>query len=363
MKIRVTARNQIVILFLLSTFLLTACLPAAPEPPAPDVPVTGPTAEPVGDWLEIYFTDPDAPNASDFEDGPDEALAAAIDAARLTVDVAVYNLNLWSIRNALLDAHARGVVVRVVVESDNMDRDEIQDLVDAGIEVLGDRQEGLMHNKFVVIDRYEVWTGSMNFTLNGVYEDDNNLLHFRSRDIAEDYLVEFDEMFVQDMFGPYAIPLTPNPVVMVDDTVIEVYFSPDDGVQARLVELLNAAQSSIHFLAYSFTADSLGEVIRSKAAAGLTVAGVMEADQVATNTGTEYDPFLQAGLNVLLDANDDLMHHKVFIIDESIVVTGSYNFSSSAEERNDENLVIIHNPDVAAAFMNEFWRVYNQARP
>ncbi len=363
MQFRQTARSQNILLALLLAILTTACLPAATKPSAPEVPPQGPTVQPVGDWLEIYFTDPDAPNASDFEDGPDEALAAAIDAARLTVDMAIYNLNLWSIRDALLNAHARGVVVRVVVESDNMEGDEIQDLVDAGIPVIGDRQEGLMHNKFVVIDRYEVWTGSMNFTLNGAYEDNNNLIHFRSREIAEDYLTEFNEMFEQDMFGPYTVPETPNPLVTIGDTVVEVYFSPDDGVRARLVELLNAAQRSIYFLAYSFTSDPLGEAIRAKAASGLTVAGVMEADQVATNTGTEYDPFLQAGLNVLLDANDDLMHHKVFIIDESIVVTGSYNFSSGAEQRNDENVIVIHNADVAAAFMEEFWRVYNRARP
>ncbi|MEW6094725.1 MAG: phospholipase D-like domain-containing protein [Chloroflexota bacterium] len=57
------------------------------------------------------------------------------------------------------------------------------------------------------------------------------------------------------------------------------------------------------------------------------------------------------------------MHHKVMIIDESILITGSYNFSSSAEERNDENLLIIHSPEVARVFMDEFWRVYGRAQP
>ncbi|MEW6094723.1 MAG: phospholipase D-like domain-containing protein [Chloroflexota bacterium] len=331
--------------------------------PASETSTTEPVAVPVDGWLDIYFTDPSALHASDYEGGPDEALAAAIDASRLTVDVAVYNLDLWSIRNALLDAHARGVVVRVVAESDNLDGEEFQDLIEAGIEVLGDRREGLMHNKFVIIDRSEVWTGSMNFTTNGAYEDNNNLLHIRSSEIAEDYLVEFDEMFVDDLFGPDIRAVTPNPAVTVDGTLVEVFFSPDDGVQARLVELLESAQDSIYFLAFSFTADPLGEAIRSRATAGVTVAGVMEAEQVASNTGTEYDPFLQAGLDVFQDASEGLMHHKVIIIDERIVVTGSYNFSSSAEERNDENLLIIHSPEVAKVFMDEFWRVYGRAQP
>jgi phosphatidylserine/phosphatidylglycerophosphate/cardiolipin synthase-like enzyme len=350
-----------IILSLFCAFWLAGCVPAQPSPTS--LPDAGPIVHSAGEGLDIYFTDPSAPHAAEFVGGPDEALAAAIDAARLTVDVAVYNLNLWSIRDALLDAHARGVTVRVVTDSDNLDGREFQDLMDAGIPVIGDRQEGLMHNKFVIIDRYEVWTGSMNFTTNGAYEDNNNLLHIRSRDLAEDYLVEFEEMFSQDMFGPYTLPLTPNPVVSVGDAVVEVYFSPDDHVQERLVGLLDSAQESIYFLAYSFTANPLGDAIRRRAAAGVTVAGVMEAEQVSSNPGTEYDAFLQAGLNVLLDGNDGLMHHKVMIIDESIVVTGSYNFSSSAEERNDENLLVIHDQDAARAFMEEFWRVYNRALP
>jgi phosphatidylserine/phosphatidylglycerophosphate/cardiolipin synthase-like enzyme len=362
MESRKTARSQPVIILLVLT-IMTACIPDTTQVPTPETSTTEPVAEPVDGWLDIYFTDPSAPHALDYEGGPDEALAAAIDAARLSVDVAVYNLDLWSVRNALLDAHARGVVVRVVAESDNLDGDEFQDLIEAGIEVLGDRREGLMHNKFVIIDRFEVWTGSMNFTTNGAYEDNNNLLHIRSSEIAEDYLVEFNEMFVDDLFGPDIRAVTPNPVVTVDGTLVEVFFSPDDGVQAHLVELLGSAQESIYFLAYSFTADPLGEAIRSRAAAGVTVAGVMEAEQVASNTGTEYDPFLQSGLDVLQDANEGLMHHKVIIIDERIVVTGSYNFSSSAEERNDENLLIIHSPEATRIFMDEFWRVYGRAQP
>lgn len=358
-----TSRNQLLIISLSLIFSIIACVgPATPTPTIPDSPTL--PSGPSSGWLEIYFTDPAAPNASSFEGGPDEALAAAIDGARLSVDVAVYNLNLWSIRDALIHAYNRGVTVRVVAESDNLDGEEFQDLMDAGIEVLGDRREGLMHNKFVVIDRSEVWLGSMNFTTNGAYEDNNNLLRVRSVQVAEDYTTEFNEMFEQDLFGPDDLAETPNPVVTIDGTEVEVYFSPDDGVADRLVELLDGARQSIYFLAYSFTSNDLGDAIRARADAGVTVAGVMDDGQVASNTGTEFDPFRQAGLDVRLDGNENgLMHHKVIIIDGSIVVTGSYNFSASAEERNDENVFIIHNSDVAAVFMEEFWRVFDQAQP
>ena len=101
--------------------------------------------------------------------------------------------------------------------------------------------------------------------------------------------------------------------------------------------------------------------IRTQAEAGLDIRGVMDKEQVASNTGTEYDPFKQAGLDVRIDGNDGQMHHKVFIVDGKIVVMGSYNFSKSAEEKNDENIIIIYNEKVAGFFMQEFERVYAQA--
>ncbi len=88
----------------------------------------------------------------------------------------------------------------------------------------------------------------------------------------------------------------------------------------------------------------------------------MESEQVKSNIGTEFDPFSQAGLDVLLDGNEGLMHHKVMIIDESIVIFGSYNFTNSAETKNDETLIVVYNEEIAAQFMNEFQRVYSQAQ-
>ncbi len=359
----------------LACSLFTGTAPRSADVPADISPVTATTAPSTavpalkeiplqvgygvsGPWFELYFTDPTNPATKQKVGGPDEPLVTAIDSARLSVDGAIYSLSLKSIRDALIRAHRRGVQVRVVMESDNMDRAAPQALKDAGIPMLGDRREGLMHNKFVVIDRSEVWTGSMNFTDTGTYSDNNNLMLIRSTKVAEDYTTEFNEMFVDDKFGTHVVAATPNPTVTINGTRLDIYFSPDDNIQPKLVDLLNNAQSSIYFMAYSFTADPLGEVIRQKAAAGVTVAGVMETDQVKSNVGTEFDSFRIAGLNVKQDGNSGLMHHKVMIIDSQIVVMGSYNFTASAEDTNDENLIVIYNPEIAGQFMQEFQRVY-----
>jgi phosphatidylserine/phosphatidylglycerophosphate/cardiolipin synthase-like enzyme len=315
-----------------------------------------------GGWFQLYFTNPQSPLASQKTGGPDGPLAAAIDSARLTVDVAIYSLSLNSIRDALLRAHDRGVRVRMVMESDNLDRSDPQKLKDAGIPILGDRREGLMHDKFVVIDNSEVWMGSMNFTDSGAYTDNNNLMRIRSVKMAENYTKEFEEMFVDDKFGPDIVAETPNPRVTIDGTPIDVYFSPDDKVQASLLDLLSNVQDSIYFMAFSFTDDSIGDAVRTRAQDGFDVAGVMETEQINSNIGTEFDLFKQAGMDVLRDGNEGQMHHKVIIIDETIVAFGSYNFTNSAETKNDENLIVVYNADIAAQFMAEFQRVYKQAK-
>jgi phosphatidylserine/phosphatidylglycerophosphate/cardiolipin synthase-like enzyme len=230
------------------------------------------------------------------------------------------------------------------------------------VEVVGDSGPGLMHNKFAVIDRLEVWTGSMNFTLNGAYRSANNLVRLRSMQLAEDYLAEFEEMFTDRRFGPGSPANTPNPLLSVDGTQIEVYFSPDDGTANRLAALIEGAKGSIYFLAYSFTDDELAEALVERGEDGIEVAGVMDAGQAKGNLGSDYDFFRKYGLEVRLDSLPGSMHHKVMVIDGRIVVTGSYNFSQNARARNDENTLIIHSEEIAGLFMGEFQHIFAQAK-
>lgn len=356
----VTLCGTPLVLVIMAIFL-TSCSysgedqPSSSTDPADQVP----SATSLPGWYSIYFTDPRSPTDNTWHGGPDEALVAAVDRARLSVDVAIYDFNLWGLRDALSSAHRRGVTVRMVTDSDNLDGAEIQELKDGGIPVLGDRRQGLMHNKFIVIDRLEVWTGSMNFTLNGSYRNDNNLIRIRSSQLAASYITEFEEMFVDDNFGPSSPANTPYATISLEDTLIEVYFSPEDETTGHLLELIDSAQESIHFLAFSFTADDIATAMLERAQAGVSVSGVFEESQYHSNIGTEFDHLLSAGLDVRLDGNPRSMHHKVIIIDEQIVVTGSYNFSASAETRNDENTLIIHNSEIASQYLSEFERVFS----
>jgi phosphatidylserine/phosphatidylglycerophosphate/cardiolipin synthase-like enzyme len=106
----------------------------------------------------------------------------------------------------------------------------------------------------------------------------------------------------------------------------------------------------------------LSEALIERAKSGVTVTGVFDKDQYHSNSGTEFDTLRQAGIDVRLDGNPRLMHHKVLIIDQQTVITGSYNFSNNAEQKNDENTLIIHNQEIAAQYVTEFHQIYNLAQ-
>ena len=342
-------------------FLLTACEQTNSQPTR-QIRDLGENAA-SGESIQVFFTNPDLPEAGSFRGGLDVQISQAIDSARLSVDVAIYDLNLWSIRDALIDAHQRGVRVRMVVESENLDREEFGDLKDAGIPVLGDRGEGLMHNKFIVIDGQEVWTGSVNFTTTDMYLNNNNLLRIRSVKLAENYTHEFEEMFVNDLFGDAGLADTLHPRLSIAGLPVESLFSPDDGVAQAIIAHLSEATTSIAFLAFSFTSDAIADALISRARNGVSVSGVMEEAQVNSNTGSEYERLRMEGVMVRLDGNRRNMHNKVMIIDERIVITGSYNFTASGERRNDENILIVEDQELATRYMSEFKKIFDHSRP
>lgn len=96
--------------------------------------------------------------------------------------------------------------------------------------------------------------------------------------------------------------------------------------------------------------------MRNRFKSGVDVRGVFEARQVDQHS--EYEKLAEAGLPVVKDGNSGAMHHKVIVVDEETVITGSYNFSKNAEKRNNENLLIIKgNREIAAAYLAEFEKI------
>ena len=316
-------------------------------------------AEPTG-ALQVYFTAPRYPDTGDRTGGLDMKLVAAIDRARERVDIAAFELNLPTVTEALIRAHQRGVRVRLVTESDYDDRLGPIELRRAGIPVVNDNRSGFMHNKFVVIDGQETWTGSWNFTVNCTFRNNNNALVIQSPLMAANYMAEFDEMFERGEFGPTSTDDTPHPFIDLNGIQIETIFESEGDSRTRMIELINESDSSIAFMAFVFTDSDIAQAIIDRHRAGVHVMGVMESRNIG-GLGSEFETFERAGIDVFRDGNPYALHHKVIILDESVVITGSYNFSANAARNNDENVLIIHSPDVAAIYLEEFDRAYDEA--
>jgi len=365
------AAGFVATLILAIVYLLGSGETAEPAEYSEAMPVVAERAASGGeeDPLLVFFTDPQYPdNPADRQGGLDKALAADIARAQFTVDVAAYDFDLQSVADALVEAHESGVRVRLVTDSDNAEEPAVRQLKSAGIEVVEDEREAIMHNKFVVIDEAIVWTGSWNLTESGTYRNNNNAVRIVSDLLAKNYTVEFEEMFEDREFGSASPADTPYRQVIIengdkDDGIrIESYFAPEDQVAEKLLALVKEAEESIRFMAFSFTDDSLGNAMMNQDEAGLTVQGVFEergADLEYSEFGRMYSA--QPRMDVRLDGNTYMMHHKVIILDNETVVLGSFNFSKSADEMNDENILFIHDKDIASLFRAEFKRIYREA--
>ncbi len=318
------------------------------------------------DWYQVYFTNPIYPDdQANHHGGLDEPLTAFINTAQKSVDMCIFQLDLANVTQALVAAKERGAAVRVVTDIDILDDDKenppFKELKKAGIKVVGGNPNAIMHNKFVVVDNAAVWTGSLNFTDNDTYRYNNNGLLIQSTKLAKNYTATFEKMFKGGDFGSSRKVGGTAPVLAINGITVENYFTPEDDGTAKIVDRLRRAQTSIEFMAFSFTDDDIGLVLRDRAKDGVKVRGVFETTGSETEY-SEYGKLKKAKLDVWQDGNPYLMHHKVFVIDGQTVILGSFNFSQSANDSNDENLLIIDDPALAQAFVAEFERVLDQAK-
>ena len=325
---------------------------------------TQPNTGQAADWYEIYFTDPTCPPEAERQGGLDETIAADLREAQVQVDMAAFEFNSEPMLEALIELEERGIPVRVVIDTDYEDESAVRRLRRNGISVVTDDRSALMHNKFVVIDGRYTWVGSMNFTTNGVHCNNNNLVRIDSAQLAQNYMTELDEMYDDREFGPRSPENTPSEKLTIESVQVENYFAPEKEVAPIIGDLVNTAQSEILFMAFSFTIDLVGEPMLDRAEAGVAVRGVFET------TGSEsdfsyYGDFLDSGMDnvqVRQDGNGRIMHHKVIIIDRQTVIFGSFNFSNSANDSNDENIVVVHDPTFTSFFVEEFNAVWDEAK-
>lgn len=311
---------------------------------------------------QITRRDPQSPGA---------LLIQMIDNAQHTLDGAFYDIDNAEIVDALLRAQQRGVRVRLVTDSDNLTaknsgpsgppRVAITRLKQAGIPVVDDQRSGIMHHKFMVADGQAVWTGSTNLTDSSLFHHNNNALVLRSQPLAASYTAEFERMFSQRIFGPNPPRQVPFPRVQIGTTTVDVYFSPRGGGQQAVLEELRRARQRILFMTFSLTDKTAGDIIAAKQRQKVQIEGVFDS-WLGAGQYSLFNPLKTDGLNVRKDGNEALLHHKVIIVDNT-VITGSYNYSANAENSNNENFLIIrNNPAITQAYVEEFRRIQKISR-
>lgn len=301
----------------------------------------------------------------------EQALLGTLNGASLSIDAALYDFSRPSLRDALLAAHERGVAVRIVTDDEAMVSNTSQAfyaaLRAAGIPIVDDQDDGrLMHDKYAIIDGQVVWTGSTNWSENDIAENHNNAVVFTSTAAAEIYQRDFDQMFE----GNFGSAKTPSPVtsLLYDGTPLEVYFSPQDGALQHVIAAVNAAQTSIDFAIFFFTDDDLRDALVAANARGVRVRGIFDA-LGATNASSDDEALCTAGVAIRIEQTPGKMHNKLMILDAEgsapRVVTGSLNWTASGDERNAENIVIVHSQDTAETYAAAFaqWWAGSPARP
>lgn len=337
--------------------------------------------------IKIYFSTPintsvsSGTNAIYLNNSMDDTLVAYINRSKYTLDIAVYNYQQTSgmadIATAVNNATARGVVVRWIYDASQSNSGMIP-LV-SSVNTFGSPTTsayGIMHNKFMIIDANSinindpiVWTGSANWTKTHFNSNVNNTIIIQDKVLAQAYLAEFNEMWgdvgitpsiANSKFGPFKSDNTIHNFT-IGGSLIELYFSPTDGTNTKVLNTIQHADSDLFFGMLAFSLDSNSDSIINKKNQGINVTGIIDQSSMIYSPYTPLTSSLGANFQVY-SSFTSVYHSKILITDpctltsDPTVITGSYNWTTPAETQNDENELIIHNDTIANIFYQSFYQ-------
>jgi phosphatidylserine/phosphatidylglycerophosphate/cardiolipin synthase-like enzyme len=211
-----------------------------------------------------------------------------------------------------------------------------------------------------------VLSGSTNFTNNNLFTDLNNLIVIQDKALAKAYTIEFNEMWgssgtnpneAVSRFGEEKINNTPEKFI-VGGKQVELYFSPSDGTTNGIKKALESADASIDFALLLITQDDLADLLIEKNDDFfIDVRGIVDQANIS---GSDFEQLNEAGVLVLEHLPEASLHHKYAVVDHAdfnsdpLVITGSHNWSASANTVNDENTLVIHDAAIANQYFQEF---------
>lgn len=327
--------------------------------------------------IKVYFNQSVDNTVSSIADAQtsahlDDTICALINGSNTTLDIAVWDNGSTKIVTALNNAYARGVQVRYISSTNSLNT--ALSGLNSNIPLLkrtSTLTSNVMHNKFIITDNAKLLIGSMNFGNGSIFDDFNNIVIISNTSLAQNYTTEFNEMWgstgaqpntTNSKFGPAKSDNTIHSFNIAGSTV-ESYFSPSDATATKIVNAINSANFSLDVAMFTFTDNDLGDAVVAAKNRGVNVRCIIEN---VSYFGSEYNKLINAGIPVISHANiTNDFHHKYCIIDavntssDPIVVTGSHNWSNSANDEYDENTLIIHDAIVANQYLEEFSKRYS----
>jgi phosphatidylserine/phosphatidylglycerophosphate/cardiolipin synthase-like enzyme len=332
-------------------------------------------------------------------DNLDQKVLAALDQARpgTTVYMSYYSLSFAEYPKMYKKLKDRGVTVRLnfyegvaLDPTYNIDDDLVRDGFDVSL-IPNLRSPGgtaSMHTKFTVVNDELVVTGSANLSASASLANHEHVVIVKNAKLAKVYIDEFEEqrtaakamrdaMTKDEWKDFHASKQFPddwgqgrsrrlNDALRAIDAkaangtgLVRTYFSPDDGCEQVALTELRKARKSIHVAMYSFTSRALAQELVRAAQRGVEVILVADDHQQSIGASEPINEILEAEPRVrFVRGNNHLgnyssIHHKYAVVDGTVVLGGSFNWTAQANRYNDENLIVVKSKKLAARFTRD----------
>lgn len=298
-----------------------------------------------------------------------KVLKNEIDSAEETIDFAVYGINNQpEIYNALVNAYNRGVKIRWVADYDKKDQNYYPDTLklqkiittyntDKETDLSG--QSAIMHNKFFIFDNKKVFTGSANITSTDIAGFNSNIsVLLNSEQVAQIFTQEFEQMYNGAFHKDKKA--YPKEKININGIELGVFFSPQDKIITKeILPIINNAKSYIYIPVFYITKKELVNELIAAHKRGVEVKIINDATN-ASNKYTIHHQLREAGIKVKTENYAGKLHSKAMIIDDEYSIIGSMNFTNSGEKRNDENVVIIKDEEIAQYLKSTFLKLWDK---
>jgi len=372
---------------LLPSVAAAALLGCNPPPDAADMDGTR------GGRTDVYFNDPGSRMEQIWHPDAVELMIDMVDHSQASIRFAVMGFSYEPLVEAFVRAHDRGVKIEMVGDAGHLYNYGYRRFDQRQIPYVTGNLAHIMHDKFMVVDDRFTVASTANWTPTDLKHNSNNFVVIDDPAVAADFVDEHQQMW-NGLYGHNKVEIDNGRFYQVGDTLVEVWFAPNEDVSGRMLELIDAAEQSVWFTIFAFTKDQVGSAYIRKQeelrASGFIDAppagvdrpgvwGVIDQSQLHSN-GQYHEAYrlLTAEIPMRMDGNDaskqpgdyqaggGRLHSKTMVIDADgdnpIVISGSFNWSASATQSNDEYLLIFHGKRVAQAYKEYFEYLWENGR-